>query len=429
MPGAGLDASRPAAVVIGLDCITGLQTARILARHGVPVIAIATDASHYCCRTRIASRLIEADTGSEALIEALERLAPSLKHRAVLYPCSDAAVLQLARHRERLAPRFHVALPDRAVVEMLMDKTRFTAFAENLGLPVPRSFVLRNRMDAERAAAELVFPCVLKPPVKTARWTQHTNAKVFRANTPGALLDVYDRCSAWADNLTVQQWVEGPDAALYSCNCYYDRRGKAAVTFVARKLRQWPPRTGTSCLGEECRNDTVLDLTRRTFDAAGFHGLGYLEVKRDARTGEHYVIEANVGRPTGRSAIAEAGGVELIYAMYCDLLGLPAPANVEQRYGGAKWIFWRQDVRSAFYYWRRGELSLRAWASSWKGRKADAVFSWSDPGPFFADLGQGLSWRRWARPRGFTGDASSRHRGISPLPREGAPAALEGNER
>jgi len=393
------DAERPAAVVIGLDCITGLQTARILARHGIPVIGMATNARHYCCRTRVAAGVIPVNTASEAMIEALEHLGPSLARRAVLYPCTDGAVLQLARHRGRVAGWFHVALPDSDVVEMLMDKNRFSAFAATAGLPIPRTCRLASRSDAERAAAELPFPCVIKPPVKSLLWVQHTPAKAFRVDTAAELLEVYDRCAAWAEDLIAQQWIEGPDSALYSCNCYYDRGGKPVVTFVARKLRQWPPGTGTSCLGEECRNDTVLDLTRRVFDAAGFYGLGYLEVKRDARTGEHFVIEANVGRPTGRSAIAEAGGVELTYAMYCDLLGLPLPGNLEQRYGGAKWIFWRQDVRSALHYWRRGELSLASWARSWRGHKTDAVFSWHDPAPFLADLAQGLIPGRRRRRR------------------------------
>jgi len=421
-----VDDAGPAAVLVGLDCITGLQSARILARHGVPVIGLAADTGHYCCRTRAAARLLQADTASEAVVEALARLGPSLKHRAVLYPCNDASVLQLARHRERVAPWFDVALPERRVVETLMDKTRFSAFAGAVGLPIPRTMLLRERADAERAARELVFPCVLKPSVKTSRWLQHTAAKVFRADTPGQLLQRYGRCSAWTDDLMVQEWVEGPDSELYSCNCYYDRAGRALVTFVARKLRQWPPRTGTSCLGEECRNDTVLELTRRTFDAAGFHGLGYLEVKRDVRTGVHYVIEANVGRPTGRSAIAEAGGVELIYAMYCDMVGLPLPAQLAQRYGGAKWIFWRQDVRSAFYYWRNGELTLTDWARSLKGCRTDAVFSWSDPAPFLMDLAQGLGLK--PRPRRSRNPAPGKPGGVPTAePAEGpTQEALEG---
>jgi D-aspartate ligase len=379
-------ASGPAAVVIGLDCITGLQTARILARRGVPVVAIASDLTHFCCRTRVVERLLQADTASEALIQALERLGPQLKYRAVLFPCTDSSVLMVARHRERLAPWFHVVLPDTDVLETLQDKVRFAAFAERIGLPVPRTALLHDRADAERAAGELAFPCILKPPLKTPLWEQNSSAKVHMVVSGEELLQVYDRCSSWADVLMVQEWIEGGDSELYSCNCYFNQQSEPVVTFVARKLRQWPPRTGTSCLGEECRNDTVLDLTVRLFREAGYYGLGYLEVKRDVRTGKHYVIEANVGRPTGRSAIAEAGGVDLLYAKYCDALELPLPTNLEQRYGAAKWIFWRQDIRSAWYYWRQGELSLREWAHSWRGEKATAVFSWSDPAPFSADL-------------------------------------------
>jgi predicted ATP-grasp superfamily ATP-dependent carboligase len=227
---------------------------------------------------------------------------------------------------------------------------------------------------------------VLKPALRTPQWEAHTSSKVYRIESPAQLLETYDRCRGWTDALMVQQWIEGPDSELYSCNCYYNRHGEPVTSFVARKLRQWPPRTGVSCLGEECRNDVVRELTLRVFGRAGYHGLGYLEVKRDVRTGAHYAIEANVGRPTGRSAIAEAGGVELLYAMYCDTVGLPLPSGLEQRYVGAKWIFWRQDIRSAWYYWRQGELTLLDWARSWRGRKVDAVISWSDPAPFVADV-------------------------------------------
>jgi len=62
--------------------------------------------------------------------------------------------------------------------------------------------------------------------------------------------------------------------------------------------------------------------------------------------GNRYMIEANLGRPAGRSAIAEAGGVELLFTMYCDVVGLPLPENRVQRYQGAKWIDLRHDLQS-----------------------------------------------------------------------------------
>ncbi|CAN5147998.1 hypothetical protein BH20ACT13_BH20ACT13_10630 [soil metagenome] len=378
--------AQPYAVVIGLDCITGLQTARILAQRQVPVLGIAGDRGHFCCRTRVCERILRADTGTDELLEVLEELGPRLDHKAVLYPCTDASVLLLSRNRARLEAWYHVALAEPEVVETLIDKIAFYIYANEHGLPIPRTVFLRDRADAEDAAATLAFPSVLKPPGKTPSWEGRADTKVYKVSSPSELLAVYDRVSGWTDLLLVQEWIEGGEESLFSCNCYFDTSGRTLATFVARKLRQWPPHIGTSSLGEECRNDAVLEETVRLFQDVGFHGLGYLEMKRDRRSGNHLVIEANIGRPTGRSAIAEAGGVELLFAMYCDLTGLPLPENLEQRYSGVKWIYWRADLQAAVLGWWRGELTPTQWWRSIRGRRTDAVLSWTDPLPFVLDV-------------------------------------------
>jgi D-aspartate ligase len=272
------------------------------------------------------------------------------------------------------------------VVEMLMDKVSFYTYAGEVGLPIPRTFLLKDRIDAEEAIKELTFPCIMKPPMKTPAWEKNTKAKVYKVSNPEEALAMYDRCSDWADMLMIQEWIEGDDANLYSCNCYFNADSEPLVTFIARKIRQWPPETGTSCLGEECRNDFVLTESIRLFRGVNYHGLGYVEMKCDERTGKHYIIEPNIGRPTGRSAIAEAGGVELLYTKYCDIVGLPLPANREQKYLGAKWIYLRRDIQSALYYWKRGKLTFREWWHSFRGSKRYAVFSLTDPSPFLYDL-------------------------------------------
>jgi predicted ATP-grasp superfamily ATP-dependent carboligase len=270
---------------------------------------------------------------------------------------------------------------------MMMDKVSFYTYGQEKGLPIPRTEFLRSRGDAERAAEELPFPVVLKPPMSADPiWEEKSKLKAYVLSTPGEFLAAYDRHAPFADVLIAQEWIEGPSSNLYSCNCYFDRDGKPVATFVARKLRQWPPDTGESCLGEECRNDVVLEETIRLFQGVGFRGLGYVEMKRDARTGRHFIMEPNIGRPTGRSPIAEAGGVELIQAMYCDALGWPLPPNLVQSYGNAKWVHMRRDVQSAFHHWRRGDLTLPEWWRSIRGPKTDALFSLADPGPFLGDL-------------------------------------------
>ena len=398
----------PHAIVIGLDCITGLQTARILAEHHIPLIGIAKDPHHFCCQTKVCERIIAANTAGEEFIEVLEKLGPELAEKAVLFPCTDMSVLTISRHRQRLAEYYHVALPKPEAVEMLMNKVSFYTYAQDAGLPIPKTFFLKSRKDAETAAGQLDFPSILKPPIKTPTWEKNTKSKVYKVASRQEFLSLYDQCSKWADLLMVQEWIEGDDDSLYSCNCYFDSNAEPLVTFVARKLRQWPPETGTSCLGEEIRNDVVLEESIRLFRSVDYHGLGYVEMKRDTRSEKHYIIEPNIGRPTGRSAIAEAGGVELLYTKYCDLVGLPLPAARVQKYTGVKWIYLQHDIPSAIYYWKRGKLTFSEWWRSVRGAKRDAVFSWTDPAPFWHSLWKVIRSLRASRKQigqsGYTGD-------------------------
>jgi predicted ATP-grasp superfamily ATP-dependent carboligase len=42
---------------------------------------------------------------------------------------------------------------------------------------------------------------------------------------------------------------------------------------------------------------------------------------------------------------------------------------------------------SAFYYWKNGELTVKDWYKSIKGKKFYAVYSLKDPLPFIAEIG------------------------------------------
>ena len=387
MPSNQQNNHHPYAVVIGLDHMNGIQAARILARRSVPVIAVAKDPDHYCCKTNVCERIVFTDTATEDLITTLEKLGPELPEKAVLYPCTDMTVLLVSRNRQRLEAWYHILLPPIDVVDMLMDKVRLYTYAQEKGFPIPETRFLSNEEDARQASNELTYPCILKPPISaTKEWEENSKLKAYLVSDPDEFMSIYQRYGQYAEMLIAQEYIEGTSKNLYSCNCYYDKESKPVATFVARKLRQWPPDTGESCLGEEVRNDEVLNGTLELFDSVGYRGLGYVEMKRDARNGKHYIMEPNIGRPTGRSAIAEAGGVDLLYTMYCDALGWPLPDNRFQKYGTAKWIHMRRDMQSAVYYWRRGELTIMEWWQSIRGRKVDALFDWKDPAPFFGDL-------------------------------------------
>ena len=370
--------------MIGLDCITGLQTARLLAERGVPVVAVAGDGDHFACRSRAPDAVVVGDAKGPGLIDLLVDVAGRLRHRPVLVPCTDEAVLQIARQRSRLDPLAHVVQPAPEVVELLLDKVSFARHAEAHGLPVPTTRVVTDRSGVVAAGRELTFPCIAKPPGSRPTGTGPPVRRWCASTPPRSCSPCTTAWQRWPPLSWCRSGSRAPTRRSI-VNGYF-RHGEPVATFVARKLRQWPPRSGTSCLGEEVRDDEVLAATVALFRSVGFHGLGYVELKRDARTGRALIIEPNVGRPTGRSAIAEAGGVDLLLAMHRDTLGLPLPPGLEQTYGGVKWVHIARDVPSAWYYLRRGELTPVQWWRSLQGLKTDAVFSRHDPAPFVAQL-------------------------------------------
>jgi predicted ATP-grasp superfamily ATP-dependent carboligase len=62
------------------------------------------------------------------------------------------------------------------------------------------------------------------------------------------------------------------------------------------------------------------------------------------------------------------------------------PVEPQLRYReGVIWVDWQRDVRAAFAYWQKGQLSVGRWLRSLQGEKMWAVYSADDwrPGVAF----------------------------------------------
>ena len=277
-------------------------------------------------------------------------------------------------------------MPDHHIVETLLDKNKFYSYVKKNNLPVPKSFFINSLADAKVAANQLSYPAIIKPAVKNQKWNDFTHLKAFDIDSPSSLLRIYKTYSSFTNSFIAQKWIEGDDTNYFTCNCYFDRNSKPLVTFTTQKLRQWPPKTGQACFGFEVKNEQVLETTIELFEKINFYGLAYLEMKKDANNNQYYIIEANICRPTGRSATAEASGVSYLYTMYCDAIGRPLPQNIIQKYKKTKWIHLRRDMQSAFFHFHKKELKPINWLKSYKGPKTFALFSWKDPKPFIGDI-------------------------------------------
>jgi len=384
---------RPEAVVLGLE-ESGLGVVRALARHGIPVRAVA-HAPHPARATRYATVVQARAWGPDAIVEELVALGRTLDARAPLFLCGDEPVLWLSRLRAELEPFFHLSLPSHEVVELLMDKTRFVAYAEGRGWPVPRSRIVHDPDSLERAIDELDAPLILKPAQRNFVYRRRSLPKAFIATGPEDLRAAYGRIAAAESDAVVQEFVPGGDDRIGFCLGYGPRDGGDPVTFAGRKLLQWPPRCGNTAVAApapEPWRGPLSELIRSIWDDVSYRGLGSLECKFDPRTGRPLITEPTVGRVNLQNEIAPLNGVNLPVRMYCDLTGLPAPRDPEEP--PTKLVF-GSSLRSSLATYRSGTVGERPRTREiLTGRIRFALLRRDDPGPAIAAARE--RWRRLA---------------------------------
>ena len=376
--------NQPGAIVIGIDCITGLQSARALHRHGVRVTGIAFDPSHFANRTRCVSKVVLAKRDGANLADCLRTLATS--DRPVLMPTTDTAVSILARYGPELSKLFRIANPHGQSIERGLGKVPFARHAAEHGIPVPRTRAIETLQQIRRATSELNAPFVLKPDIKSERWMKLANAKVLLAEDGAALERTWVRCRDWSERFVVQEWVEGGDEALYSYYSFISEDRRIVAECVGHKVRQWPRLTGSGTLSELCDDPEICQTGRAVLESLDHRGFATINMKRDSETGRLFVIEANLGRPGMGMFVAEAGGIEMTSLAYRSLVDLPLPSAPTARYPNARWVSLKRDLAAAFAAWRKGELGMAAYLRSLRGVRRTAVFDLRDPVPFLYDV-------------------------------------------
>ena len=376
----------PPVVLLGADCMTGLQAARRLAPHVESVLGVTTAPKSPFCRGRAFSRIVPVGPDPDEWTRTIDGLAASLAEKPVLLPCTDEAVRILDHGRDRLAHSTLFALPSPESLANLTDKSRSSTHAWACGLNVPETQIVESRADLDRVCAALRFPCIVKPPARTASWLAVAGGKVVRFDRPEELRSAYPRLAALVPALVVQEWIPGGDDEMYSYYGCFSADAEPLAHLVVRKLRQWPPDTGSGSLAVECDMPEIVAASERLLRRSGHVGLVSVQFKRDPRSGDFVFIETNVGRVALNMSLAELCGVELLQTFVCERSGRPLPSNRSVTRPGGKWIAWKLDLPSALVHARRGELGFVDWWRSIRGRKTYGLWSARDPLPFVLDL-------------------------------------------
>lgn len=381
MPAASRQSGTPHAIVLCM-LLTGLATARALARQGVAVHAIVFDPRDPLRVSRYPKSVSVLDIGVDdaALLAHIRQVAAGMPHKPALLVTCDRMALFVARHRLQLSRTCRVWTTPFTALADIIEKERLYDLAQRAGVPL---IPWTRCDDPDELAAWLADnppPYIVKPSF-AGKADVELSEKNRTMQTREQFLQFLNGRNG--RGLLIQRLLKGGDGEIYDTYGYCDAQGLVRTICTHRRLRQQPPHFGTTTYGEipsrrAPSDDIIIDHTLKLLSKAGYHGIFGIEWLRDTSTGLFYLIDFNA-RPFGSIGHLEDCGLNLPWVAVRDLMGDPlSDLPLKPELPHLLWVNMIRDMQSRRAQPRSERLPLLAWLRSVWLAKGYAYLDWHD---------------------------------------------------
>jgi len=374
---------------------SALAVTRSLGRRGITV-AVADEhragmagTSRYC---RASVRVPSPARSGKAFVRAIHQEVGRGGHRVVI-PADDITLSLISQARSQFEGLAVLPFPEFDTVQIAHDKGALMSLAEEKGIPVPKTVVVRDPADLRSVIRRVGLPAVVK-----ARFSKFPLGGQWRngggtqyVHTAAELDEAYRAIREVSPSPLVQEYIPGDGRGIFVLM----NRGRLRAAFAHRRIREKPPSGGVSVLSESVVLDSqLLEHSERILGALKWHGVAMVEFRRDVRDGVSKLLEIN-GRFWGSLQLAVDAGVDFPYLLY----RLAVDGDVEPVFTydvGVRLRWWLGDVDWLLLRLREragiaGQLGAILEFLRPTGKMARAeVFRWDDPAPAVVELSQYL---------------------------------------
>jgi protein-tyrosine-phosphatase/predicted ATP-grasp superfamily ATP-dependent carboligase len=380
-----------AVLILGASPRISLAIARTLNRRGILVEIASFQPEDPALRSRAVHafhRLPERRKNPEAFAAALLALVREGRFDLIL-PAGDLQLAALADLYDELSPLLHVGCPPPLCVERVLNKSLTLETAQRCGIRVPFTCTIANVAELDSIAQQLRFPVVVKP--------EKRGAAAFRAFYFNTLPELSAALGSnkWGSVL-LQEYCAGVGVGVE----ILIHNGECVAKFQHRRLKEAPATGGVAVLAiAEEPDPELLRSSMELLRALEWEGVAMVEFRVDREKGSSALMEVN-GRFWGSVSFPIAAGVDFPF-YYWQLFHAEQP-SVPVRYSvGMRWR-WSPgylDRMQSIVFRTAGSLGPRPSISrellhaipDFSPFIKEAVWSWSDPFPFFAEVGSMLS--------------------------------------
>ena len=362
-----------------------LGVIRSLGEKGVPIVLFCYHDGEMAHLSRYVQEVIRVPHPEvneirfiNMIMEQKERFVGSF-----LVPCSDETLVAVSRHKQQLTEHFVVACPDSEVVTRYIEKKYTYRLAEAAGVPVPKTCLPTCVEDVERFAADLEFPCLVKPS-QSHLFYKRFQKKMVPVKNRDQMVAVYQMAAENHLEVMLQEIIPGEDDAVVNYNAY-TWQGQALTEFTSRHIRNAPYRWGAPRVALSEWIPEILEPGRKVLQAIGFCGYSCTEFKRDARDGIYKLMEVN-GRHNLSGLLAVRCGINFPWLHYRHLMEKKIPQATTYR-KGVYWVDMTRDLGYSLKCLWQERYPLSVYLKPYLEPHVFAIWDIKDIKPFLQRIG------------------------------------------
>ena len=286
---------------------SAIEIIRSLGRNGWRVIAADSDPRSPGFRSRYVQERLLYPPPETSPREVVNTLFHAARERAIdlIIPVTDLLILPLSAERGRFDGLCKLAMPSAAALDVVTNKFSTLKLADRLGVPVPRTQLVRTAQEAHNRAEGLDWPLVLKP-VRSILYRAQKSIETFGVCYAEDREQLTERMQAFEGRCAVllQEFCSGAGHGVELLM----HEGRTLAAFQHKRLREYPISGGVSALRQSVPLDaTLYGYAQRLLEALRWTGLAMVEFKVGEQGAK--LMEIN-GRVWGSLPLAVQSGMD-----------------------------------------------------------------------------------------------------------------------
>jgi predicted ATP-grasp superfamily ATP-dependent carboligase len=287
----------------------------------------------------------------------------------VIFPVTPATVLPIIKRMDEFSKHTIVPYPKYDLIIQATNRIENVKKAQEIGIPYPKTYFMGRFGDRgfENVSGKIEYPVAIKPA------TGSSNEYILCESIQEFAQKCQQAAKEYGSFLIQEILPSGGEIGVYTL---FNTSSKPVALSVQKKIRSYPPESGSSTLRETVKDQTAVDHAIKLLSSMNWTGLAMVEFVTDPRDGELKLLSVNP-YVWGSLQLSMLAGVDFPHLLYRMATGEEIDPDLSYKEGiRCRWLL-PGDL--LWYLSTPGKINNLSSLITLK--TADDMLSLKDPGP------------------------------------------------